>query len=188
MPPGLINQGDGVGIGVGNRATITTSYDIYDAEGNLVGYLTNVTRNDTRRVERIRHLSSHDAGRTVEQAPGPDEPTLTCEGFALYNKTEQSGDLPHFSLPARLGGLTGATVFKSLNSQKVAFTIRVEDVHPATAAISRTFYLNCFLTRYSKPVQIGNVTVAETADVQVGQVDTLVDGSEAGASGVVIGA
>ena len=187
MPPGLVQRGAGVGIGVQNRATITTSYDIFDDQGNLIGYVTDIDRTDTRTVQRIRHLSSHDAGRTIEQAPGPDEVTLSLTGFALYNKPEQSGELPHFSLAARLGGLTGANLFKSLNSQRVAFNIRVEEVHPSTGAVSRTYYFGCMLTNYTKPVSLGNITVAETASVQVAVVDNLATGSEGG-SGVVVGA
>lgn len=187
MPPGLVQRGDGVGIGVQNRATITTSYDVFDDQGNLIGYCTDIDRTDSRTVQRIRHLSSHDAGRTIEQAPGPDEVSLAMTGFALYNKPEQSGDLPHFSLAARLGGLTGTQLFKSLNSQRVAFNIRVEEIHPATGAVSRVYYFGCMLTNYTKPISLGNITVAETANVQVAVVDNLATGSEPG-SGVVVGA
>lgn len=187
MPPGLVSAGDGVGIGVANRATITTSYDVYDDQGNLVGYITDIDRTDSRTVQRIRHLSSHDAGRTIEQAPGPDEVSLATTGFALYNKPEQTGDLPHFSLAARFGGLTGTPLFKSLNSQRVAFNIRVEEIHPATGAISRTYYIGCLITNYTKPVSLGNVTVAETCNIQVGVVDNLQTSSQAG-SGTVVGA
>jgi hypothetical protein len=187
MPPGLVNRGAGVGIGTANRATITTSYDVFDEEGNLIGYLTDISRTDTRTVERIRHLSSHDAGRTIEQAPGPDDISLTCTGFALYNKTDQNGELPHFSLASRLGGLTGAELFKSLNSQRVAFNIRVEEVHPATGAVSRTYYFGCMLTNYTKPISLGNITVAETANVQVAVVDSLGTASES-SPGTVVGA
>lgn len=188
MPPGLVQRGDGVGIGVANRATITTSYDVFDDDGNLIGYLTDINRTDTRTVDRIRHLSSQDAGRTVEQAPGPDEPALDVTGFALYNKVDQSGDLPHFSLASRFAGLTGAQFFKSLNSQRVPFTVRVEETHPATGAISRTFYFGCMITNYTKPVSLGNITVAETANIQVAVVDAVPTSSEAGAGGFIVGA
>jgi len=188
MAPGLVNRGAGVGIGQANRATISTSYDIFDADGNLIGYVTQLDRSDSRTVARIRHLSSHDAGRTIEQAPGPDEITLSATGFALYNKPEQTGELPHYSLAARLGGLSGQEMFKSLNSQRVPFNIRVEEVHPATGAVSRTYYFGCMLTKYSKPVNLSEITVAETADIQVAVVDNLATGSEAGGGGTVIGA
>ena len=187
MPPGLVQRGAGVGIGVQNRATITTSYDIFDDQGNLIGYVTDIDRTDTRTVQRIRHLSSHDAGRTVELAPGPDETTLACTGFALYNKPDQTGDLPHYSLAARFGGLTGGEMFKSLNSQRVAFNIRVEEVHPATGAVSRTYYMGCLISNYTKPVSLGSVTVAETVSITVSVVDNLATSSEAG-SGTVVGA
>ena len=186
MPPGLVQKGAGVGVGAQNRATISTSYDIFDEDGNLIGYVTDISRTDNRSVTRIRHLSSHDAGRTIEQAPGPDETTLALTGFALYNKAEQSGDLPHYSLVGRLGGTEG-NVFKSLNSQRIPFNLRVEEVHPGTGAVSRTYYFGCYLTSYTKPISLGSITIAETASCQVSVVDNLATSSEA-TSGTVVGA
>jgi len=191
MAPGLVQRGAGVGIGAENRATITTSYDVFDADGNLIGYVSEMSRTDTREITRVRHLSSHDAGRVIEMVPGPDNISLKCTGFALYNKSEQSGDLPHYSLAARLGGMTGTEMFKSLNSQRVPFNIRMEETHPATGAVSRTYYFGCMLKSYAKPVSIsgggGAVTVAETADIEVAVVDNLATSSES-AGGTVIGA
>lgn len=190
--PGLIRLGDGVGLAESNRSVISTSIDLYDMNGNLVGYSTQVNRSDNRTVERVRHLSSDDAGRTVEQAPGPEDVTLDVSGFALYNTPQLDGQFPHFSLAGRLSkgtnlpAIGGEYLFKSINSQKIPFNLKVEEVHPQTKARAITVYFNCMMLTYTKPMNLGAITLAETVRIQVGQVDTP-SASNAGGNGIVIG-
>lgn len=190
--PGLVGLGDGVSIPDTNRAVLSTSFDIYDQDGQLVGYCTNVERTDNRPTVPLRHNSSSDAGRVIEQVPNPEEVKLRIVGYALYNKADLSGTIPHYSLAARLslgtgttGGFGGRYLFKSINSQKTPFTIRVEEVHPSTLAKSVTYYVGCMLENYSKPQNIGTITISETASVRVSWVDETASGSPA--SGVVVG-
>lgn len=190
--PGLIRLGDGVGLAESNRSVISTSIDLYDQNGNLVGYATQANRTDNRTVERVRHLSSSDAGRTIEQAPGPEDVSLDVNGFALYNTPQLDGQFPHYSLAARLSkgtdlpAIGGEYLFKSINSQRTPFNLRVEEVHPQTQARSITVYFNCMLLTYTKPMNLGAITLAETCRIQVGQVD-VPSASNAGGNGIIIG-
>lgn len=189
--PGLMRLGDGVGLTDSNRALISTAVDLYDEDGQLVGYATGIERTDRRTVTKVRHLSSADAGRVVEQVPSPEDVVLRVTGFALFNKQDLSGRIPHYSLAGRLSrgtgnaGFGGVYLFKSLNSQKFPFTLKEENVHPQTLARATTFYHNCMLTDYTKPMNLGTVTVAETCSVQVGQVDEL-QSSQGSNEGIVI--
>ena len=189
--PGLIGYGDGVGIPAGVRSTISTTYDIYDQGGLLVGWIKQLERTDARPTTLVRHLSSFDAGRIIEQVPAPETVTLRGTGFALYNKIDTTGKIPHYSLASRISqgvGLEqgGVYLFKSLNSQRIPFNIRMVETQPSTGATAITYYIACMLTGYTKPVNIGTVSIDETVAIQVGQVDELPFAASAG--GTIIGA
>lgn len=191
--PGLVRYGDGVGVGEANRIVLPSSVDLYDDDGQLVGYAKSIARADERNVERQRHLSSSDAGRVIEQTPLPENVTITVSGFSLYNKTDLTGKIPHYSLAARLskgtgaqGGFGGDYLFKSINSQKIPFNMRKVVIHPATAASSVVWFRGCMLTRYSETSNIGEATETSEATIQVSWVD---ESQAAGSSpgGTVIG-
>lgn len=190
--PGLIGLGDGVSVNESNRTVVSTSYDVYDEDGRLVGYCTAISRTDTRTVTKVRHLSSSDAGRVIEQVPAPEDVTIDVTGYALYNTPDLTGDVPHYSLAARLTKGMGANVgggvylFKSINSQRIPVTIRQEEVHPVTGAVDLVYYHGCMITNYTKPQNLGTTTVAETVKMQVAWVDSLP--SAAPQPGVIVGA
>ena len=180
---GLITAGDGIGIPEANRVVLPSTVDVYDDAGQLIGYATKIDVKGGRSVDRIRHLSSASAGRTIEQVPGVEEVTVTLEGFALYNEVDSASRFPHYSLAGRISGGTGTAnhgtfLFKSLSSQKIPFTIKVEEVHPADAQGSKarniTYYRNCMLKSFGKSISTGSVTTTETAEISVGQVDDVV--------------
>jgi hypothetical protein len=174
--PGLVKYGDGVGLADSNKAVISTSIDIYDENGYLVGFALSIDRTDARTVTRMRHLSSQDAGRTIEQAAQPENVDITIGGYSLYNAPGVS-DVPHFSLAGRVSKGTGedrfsaAYIFKSINSQRIPFNLKVVETHPATGAEGVIYYMGCMLTRWSKPTNLNNLWVVETANIQASWVD-----------------
>lgn len=162
----FVTQGDRVGVPDTNLAVVSSSVDVFDTDGLNIGFMQQITRTDTRQVTRIRHLDSFDAGRIVEQVPMPEDLSLNVMGFALYNRGSDKQ-----SLINRIGG-SGSARFKSLNSQQIPFNLLEEWTHPANPNNrGQTYYLGCWLTNYSRPINIGTVTVAETATIQPSWVD-----------------
>lgn len=192
--PGLVRYGDGVGIPESNRIVLPSSVDLYDDDGQLVGYATSINRTDTRTVDPQRHLSSDDAARIIEQTPQPENVQVTVEGFSLYNKIDLTGKMPHYTLAARLskgsgvqGGFGGIYLFKSINSQKIPFNMREVTKHPATGATSILWWRGCMLVEFSQVTNIGQATETQTARIQVSWID---ESTSAGSNpgGIVIGA
>lgn len=137
---------------------ISTTVDVLDDEGFNIGFLQSISRTDARPTESVRHLDASDAGRILEQAPGVETNTLNLTGFALYN----SG-VDRRSLLNRVVGANSAP-FRSLNSQQLPFEITEQWTHPASNARGQTLYGDCMLTNYTRPVNIGTVTITETAN------------------------
>lgn len=161
-------KGYGVGIPPSNKVIIPFSLTIYDLEGNEVGFITDLSYDTSRRVERIRHLNAFDAGRIIEQAPSPEDYTLSATGFSLY-----TNDLANpQSVIGRLTKETGIAVFECLNQQKIPFNIVKEVVHPATGTGYQTIFYECWLTRYSEAFATRNVVVTGTASIQPSYVES----------------
>jgi hypothetical protein len=174
---GLASHGVPVKLSDQNLAVVTTSVDLFDDKGALIGYCTGIDRSESRTAQLIRHFSSKDGGRVIEQALGPEAVTLRLTGFSLYNSTSEAGTVPHGTLLDRLSRFPEsdpAYVFKSLNSQKIPFTLRYSETHPGTSKGTKIYFYGCIIINWTHPVSLGNVTVADTASIQVGQVD---DGS-----------
>jgi len=160
---GLVStKGYGLGIPPSNKVVIPFSLTIYDLEGNEVGYIISLSYETTRRVERIRHLNAFDAGRIIEQAPAPEDFSVTAEGFTLY-----TDDLANpQSVIGRLTIETGIAVFECLNQQRIPFNVVKEVVHPATGIGYRTIFFECWLARYSETFATRNIVVSATASIQ----------------------
>ncbi len=152
-------RGDGVSIPEANQVVISTTVDVLDDEGFNIGFLQAVNRTDARPTESIRHLDASDAGRILEQSPGVETNTLNLTGLALYNT-----GVDRRALLNRVAGAASAP-FRSLNSQQIPFEITEQWTHPASQARGETLYGDCMLTNYTRPVNIGTVTITETANV-----------------------
>ena len=161
-----IELGYGVGLDKDNKAVVTTSIDVYDNEGNKMGYCTGLTRNDTRNLTRVRHLDSSDAGRVVEMMPQPTDVNLSLTGLALYNDGNNRKGLLN-----RIPG-SAAAQFVSLDQQRETFTIKLVETHPTTKAVTTTYFHGCMLQTYNHPIALGTVNIAETANVWVSWVDS----------------
>jgi len=164
--PGLVaaaqNPRAGVSIPEDNRTIVSTSVDILDSKGNNIGYITNFSPSWTRNITKVRHLNSLDAGRIIEMVPGPSDVTITVGGFALYNNDNDG------SLVQRLGGGSTKKAMKMLEEQSIPFVISERATHPKTGKSVGTTYHICWLSATSSPKNIGTVTIAETATIQVG--------------------
>lgn len=162
----LVNYGDAVSIPNTNRAVISTSVDVWDETGGNIGFISAMSRTDARQTTPIRHLDSSDAGRIVEQSPGPETNTLNITGYALYNVGNQKKGLIHRLVQ------DVASIFRSLNGQHIPFDITERFAHPQNADQETEYaYLGCWLTNFSHPVNIGTVSIAETANVTVSWVE-----------------
>lgn len=156
----LITRGDGVKIPDVNQAVISTSVDVFDEQGVNIGYMSQLTRTDTRNTFRVRHLDSQDAGRVIEQVPSPEDNALSANGLSLYDIGVVKKSLIH-----RLAGVNGQR-FRSLNSQFIPFVVREEWTHPSSPGqFGQTLYLGCMLTNFTRPVNIGTAQIAESANV-----------------------
>lgn len=158
----LIQRGDGVSFPRTNRVINAAVIDILDDEGFRIGYITQAQETLQRPVTRIRHLNSLDAGRTIEQAPGVEELSLTLSGYSLYDKSiTERGSLIH-----RLGGPMEAA--KSLMGQAVPFNLVMVEVHPGSAETVTTRWINCWVTNYQRTRSIQNVVQVDSVTCQVG--------------------
>ena len=84
---GLVQRGVGVGIPKENQAMIPSAVDIFDEQGNNIGFINNFAPTHRRPADRLRHLNSADAGRPLEQSPRPEDVTITVGGFGLFAKS-----------------------------------------------------------------------------------------------------
>lgn len=154
----------------GNVA-LSTYYDLIDEYGNGIGYTTGITPNENRPTTLIRHLSSADAGRVIEQAPSPSTITLSVTGFALYDFPDQKQGSLIQRLAVNFGIPSIGAVLATLEEQKVGFIMRERQVNPQTnSTLFIKEYQDCWITSYSKPVQIGTVSVSETVNVSCSRV------------------
>lgn len=169
--PGLVAAAQNPNAGVANntpdvdKVLLSTSVDILDDQGNNIGYVSQFSDSGNRRLDRIRHLNALDAGRTLEMAPGPEDRTLSLNGFAIYNRQTNG------SLIQRIGGESTRKAMKTLEEQKLPFTIVEREVDPATGEEEYTIYHECWIQQMSKPVNIGQATVSQSCTVQVGWVE-----------------
>lgn len=163
----LATRGDGVSIPESNQVVISTSIDVLDDLGFNIGFVQQINRNDARETQPIRHLDSVDAGRILEQAPAPENVTMNFNGFALYNL-----GVDNRSLLNRIAGSAGSA-FKSLNSQAIPFEVSEAWTHPATGLRGQSLYGDVMLTSYSRPVNLGTVTISESCACRVSWVETI---------------
>jgi hypothetical protein len=174
----LVTYGDRVDMPDTNRVIISSSIDIFTEQGVNIGYISALSRSDNRPTTLVRHLDSVDAGRVVEQAPGPDTTTLNATGYALYNQGANRQSLIHRMVPQ-------VQNWHSLNGQHVPFDIEERATHPAftrgadpTQGVTATeggylstTYLGSWLTSFNHPVSIGSALIAETCNISVSWVD-----------------
>lgn len=144
---------------------ISTSVDVLDDDGFNMGFVQQISRTDARPTTPIRHLDSVDAGRIIEQSPGTETNTLNVTGFALYNT-----GVDNRSLLNRIAG-GAASAFTCLNSQRIPFEMTERWTHPSTSRGGETLYGDCMLTNYTRPVNIGTVTIAETCNITASWVE-----------------
>jgi hypothetical protein len=164
--PGLIQRGDGVSFSSENRVVSSTTYDIYDDEGYVIGYIVEVSEGQNRPVSRLRHLNSSDAGRVIGMVPSPADFTLNVNGYSLYGKSQTNQK----SLIHRLGSTAAA--LKSIQSQIAGFNFVATETHPSTDEQNKTWYYDCWMTSFSKGRSINQVVQLDRATIAVGQMET----------------
>lgn len=166
---GLYNKNSGLvkantpDAGVANfngEVALITQYDVIDENGMAIGYIQQFSPSDSRPATKIRHISSADAGRVIEHAPGFSDLKISVQGFALYNRIQDG------SIVQRLGGKSTAKAMKMLEEQKIPFKIVERQIDPKTGqTIDATQWIDCWLTQHSAPRNITSVTIAETAEI-----------------------
>lgn len=166
---GLFNKNSGIAklntpnAGVANyngEVALITSYDILDESGTAIGYIQSFSPSDSRPATKIRHISSADAGRVLEHAPGFSDQKISVQGFALYNR-QQDG-----SVVQRLGAKTTARAMKMLEEQKIGFKILERQIDPETKEVlDATEWYDCWIVSHNAPRAIGTVTISETAEI-----------------------
>lgn len=160
MAGGLVNHGSPVGLAPQNQSVISTSIGIFDDGGDDLGYIQSLSPTFARGTTVVYHLNKADAGRGIEQQPQIEKYTLTATGMALYNKTPDNRG----GVVNRLVGVTGAGIVV-LNDQQIPFNLRQEETHPGNELTNVTLYLGCMATSLGRPVNIGTISVIETAGI-----------------------
>ena len=156
-------RGDGVSFPAKNRIVSSSTLDIIDDEGFIIGFITNFNESDNRPMTRVRHLSSRDAGRVIEMTPGVEDISITVNGYSLYNRSlTEKGSLIH-----RLGSAMKA--LKSLQSQSEPFNLIRTETHPATGEENKDVYFDCWISAHSKSRDIGRLVQMDNCTIQVGQ-------------------
>lgn len=141
---------------------LSTSIDIIDENGFGIGYITQINDNDARPATKARALGAADAGRAIEHIPGVSDLTMTVTGFALYNRQEDG------SVVQRMAGGNAKKAFKMLQEQKIGFKILEVERDPTTGKVTdATEYLDCWFTSKGKPINIGQASIMETANISV---------------------
>ncbi len=175
--PIVPQQGPGVAIPQTNQVVVSTSIDVLAGSSALpIGFAQSINPNFTRRADRIRHLDSGDAGRTVEQAVGPEDYSLRVSGFACYSDNSQPGGAQKIgSLLDRLLGAAGPqtvgsvsnAVFTCLSSQILPFDVIEATKRPGFGSVlGRSVYKKNVMTAFSKPINISTITIAEEVTMQ----------------------
>ena len=158
-----ILRGDGVNFPSRNRIVSSSSLDIYDDGGFVIGFVTNFDETLNRPMTRIRHLSSRDAARIIEMCPGVEDVSLNVTGYSLYDKSvSEKGSLIH-----RLGSAMKA--LKSLQSQASSFNLVREETHPSSGEQVKDIYYDCWLSSFSRARGIDRLVQMDRATIQVGQ-------------------
>lgn len=156
-------RGDGVSFPAKNRIVNSSTLDIYDDEGYIIGFITNFDEQGNRPITRIRHLSSQDAGRVIEMSPGVEEISINVQGYSLYNiNLAERGSLIH-----RFG--SAMRTLKSLQSQGTPFNLVRKETHPATGETNKDIYFDCWMSQQSKARDIGRLVQMDRATIQVAQ-------------------
>jgi len=156
-------RGDGVSFPAKNRVISSSTLDIYDDQGFIIGFITNFNESDNRPITRIRHLSSHDAGRVIEMSPGVEDVSITVNGYSLYNvNLTEKGSLIH-----RLGSAMRA--LKSLQSQAEPFNLVRTETHPSTNEENKDVYFDCWISAFSRSRDVGRLVQMDNCTIQVGQ-------------------
>lgn len=158
-----ILRGDGVSFPASNRVVQSSTTDVYDDRGNIIGFTTSINETLARQVQRIRVLSSEAAGRVVEMAPGTEDVNLNVAGYSLYDLSlTNKGSLVH-----RMGSHLAA--MKSLQSQADAFHIVKKETHPTSGQVVIDSYFDCWFTNFTRQRDIGRLATIDTATIAVGQ-------------------
>lgn len=153
-----------------NRIIVTPAITIL-SEGQEIGFITDITPETTRRVERIRHLNFADAGRIVEQVPAPSDFTLRVNGFSLYASTlmarisgQRTGDE---ETPDVTETDPGGIILVENWLDSLLFDVNWVIKHPTKDNVNYTvIFGDCVMVSHSQTVSIRNLYVTATATIQ----------------------
>lgn len=140
---------------------LSTEIDILDQDGYEIGFISQINPSASRATERIRMLGSADSGRVIEQAPRPEDLTLSVSGFALKNNVNEKG-----TLVQRLGAWNPLQAMSSLSEQHIGFKIIVVERDPVTKkAMDAREYDDCWLQSFNRPYNISGATITDSANI-----------------------
>lgn len=88
--------------------------------------------------------------------------SLRASGWALYDRSLTDKRSLLNRLPQ---AVSGASSFRVLNDQKIPFAIQEQETHPGLGTTTTVFYLGCYLTSFSKPINVNTATISETCAI-----------------------
>jgi len=166
---GLVSQkGYGIGLPQSNKVISPLSLTIFDLQGNEVGFITDLSYETTRTVERIRHLNAFDAGRIIEQVPVPENFTVSGTGYSLYTDRLSNPQ----SVIGRLTQELREAVFEVLNAQRIPFNVVKEVSNFQTGITVKTIFFDCWLTRFSEGFSVRNAVVTASFSFQPSYIES----------------
>ena len=154
----------GVKIPESNQVVVPTSTSILDDVGEEIGFISDISEDVTRRIERIREISASRAGRVREMVPGPEDLSLSGTGFALYESNVLLGLSKNVVSPKE--------IFRALSHQWTPFSVEITDIHPASGLGIVVTYSGCMIERYGRASRIGDLLITETFSIQAQSVNT----------------
>lgn len=176
----------GVPQSASRHVAMSTCFDVFLEGSILVGFISSVTISNTRTVTQIRHLNSVDAGIAVDTVVTPDAPTLSFNGFYVYNDknnvisevttgdavtgTESPGVGP------TIGRVAGVELLMTLDQQNIPFDIVMR--HAALTSLTEASgankivgaYKNCTINSMNIPITVGTAAVTDSGNITVGYV------------------
>ncbi|MBU2483213.1 MAG: hypothetical protein KJ760_19185 [Proteobacteria bacterium] len=162
MPLNPIASGKyGVCVPAEHNTVITTSVSILAGkDAKQIGFAQEINEDLRRPVTPIRHLSSVDAGKILELAPGVEDITLSVAGFAIYDIA--LGILNQLGYDSMKGSLDPISC---LNQQCIPFNVVKLIVHPGSGKSTTTLFLGCMITSFSEPIALSGVTISNRVDI-----------------------
>lgn len=166
-----VDKGVGLALPPSNKVVIPYSSSIkvrdilVDSEEYEVGYVNQLSYQDSRTVTRVRHVNFANPGNTIALIPAPHSPTINITGFALYKESTLLQRLSKATYKNPI--IKAPDLFHSLKENLYPFDIIYEYFHPYNKEGVRVYLVGCLMNSFTEPISDTNTYVSNTVNVTV---------------------